>query len=550
MNKKLIWILLIAIVVLAGVLRLWQLGNIPVSPDWDEVALGYDGYSLLHTGKDQFGKFLPVVLRSLDDYKPALYAYLTVPSIFAFGLSVFAVRFPSAIFGILSILAVFYLVREIFENYKYKDHLSLLSSFLLAISPWSIQFSRVGFESNVGTAFNILSALFFLKGLKKPWMFMLSAIFAALSIYTYQSEKVFTPLLILVLAIIYRKQLFAVSKKYIVAALIIGVIVIMPLLVNTISNATSLRRITGTSVFASQTELLKADLRKLDRDQQNNDKLGLILDNRRIVYAKTILQSYLSHFDLNWMFITGDLARHHAHNMGLLYLFEFPLLLLGIYALIFGEFDKKIKLLIFSWVLIAPIPAAFTTGVPSAVRTLNFLPGLQILIALGILSAFLWLKKFKVMGIKYYLSGFILTSIFLVFTVLNITYYLNQYFVQSNYYDSSYWQYGYKQAADEVNLIGDNYKSIVVSNKYPLDNSQEFFLFYLKFSPDEYQKNGAYSKTHSFAKFSFRPIDWQKDSLGKDTLYIGDPGDFPNDVKIIKTIYNLDGTPAIKIVGL
>lgn len=164
MNRKIVWILLIGIIVLAATLRLWQLGQVPPSPDWDEVALGYDAYSLIHTGKDEFGKFLPVVLRSFDDYKPALYAYLTIPSILVFGLSVFAVRLPSAIFGILTVLAVFYLVSELFENYKYKNQLSLISSFLLAISPWSIQFSRVGFESNVGTALNIFMALFFPKG--------------------------------------------------------------------------------------------------------------------------------------------------------------------------------------------------------------------------------------------------------------------------------------------------------------------------------------------------------------------------------------------------
>src|ERR1035437_10026330 len=170
MNKKLIFVLLFAIILIGGVLRLWQLGNTPPSPDWDEAAIGYDAYSLLNTGHDQFDKFMPVVMRSLDDYKPALYAYLVVPSIFAFGLTTFAVRFPSAVFGIISILAIFYLVRELFANSKYKDYLSLLVSLLLAISPWSIQFSRVGFESSIGTVFNIFTVLFFLKGLKKPWL--------------------------------------------------------------------------------------------------------------------------------------------------------------------------------------------------------------------------------------------------------------------------------------------------------------------------------------------------------------------------------------------
>src|SRR3990167_8598168 len=97
MNKK-IFIFLTIIIGIASVLRLWQLGKVPSSPDWDEVALGYNAYSILQTGRDEYGKFLPIVLRSFDDYKPALYVYLAIPAIKLFGLNVFAVRLPSAFF--------------------------------------------------------------------------------------------------------------------------------------------------------------------------------------------------------------------------------------------------------------------------------------------------------------------------------------------------------------------------------------------------------------------------------------------------------------------
>jgi 4-amino-4-deoxy-L-arabinose transferase-like glycosyltransferase len=478
MNKKLIFILLFVIILIGGTLRLWQLGNVPPSPDWDEAALGYDAYSLLTTSHDQFGKFMPVVLRSLDDYKPALYAYLVVPSVFTFGLNTFAVRFPSVVFGILSILAVFYLVRELFANYKYKDYLSLMVSLLLAISPWSIQFSRVGFESNVGTAFNILMALFFLKGLKKPWLLTVSAICVSMAIYTYQSEKVFTLLLALVLVVIFRNKLFSLNKKYLVSALLIGVMVMLPMVFNIITNKSSLQRLTGTSIFASQTELLKQDTQKLIWDQSNNDTLGKIFDNRRIVYAKTVVSGYIAHFDLNWLFIQGDNPRHHAPNMGLLYLFELPLILLGIYMLLFGEFDKKTKLLVFSWMLLAPLPASITTGVPHAVRTLNFLPIWQILSAIGFIAGYAAIKQYKVSGIKYLaFFKYVLYTLFLLFIVFNFVYYLNQYFVQQNYYSSAYWQYGYKQAVAEVTTNQNKYKEVVVSNGGNFDKSYIFFLF-------------------------------------------------------------------------
>lgn len=546
MKKKYIWMILAAIMVLAIVFRLWQLGNIPPSPDWDEAAIGYDAYSIIHTGRDQFGKLFPLVVRSLDDYKPALYIYLAIPSILFLGLNTFAVRLPSAIFGILSVFAVYYLVKELFEKYKYRDHLSLLSSFLLAISPWSIQFSRIGFESNVGNAFNIFAAVFFLKGFKKPWLLSLSAVCAGLSLYIYQTEKIFTPLLMLALAMIYRKRLLSVGRKYLVVSFVFGVLIVMPMLMFIVTDKASLARIKKTSIFTAQTEILKINLQKLNRDREKNDRAGMIFDNRRVEYAKTIVGGYLSHFDLNWLFLKGDNERHHAPNMGLMYLFELPFLLYGIYLLMFFEVDKKAKLFILSWILIAPFPASFTTGLPHAVRTLNFIPMLQIISALGILSMFIYVVKYRNLKYLFYI---VFAGIFL----LNFTYYMDQYFVQLNYYDSSYWQYGYKQAVDEVNLIGNKYGKIVVSNDKSLDKSYIFFLFYLKYPPLEYQKISKFipedAINNSFGKYEFRPIDWKKDASIKNVLYIANPSEIPDGVSTRKTIHNLDGTPAIKVVG-
>src|ERR687884_248633 len=113
MSKKLVTIFLIGIIFVAAILRLYQLGSIPISPDWDEAALGYNAYSIYHTGRDEYGKFLPVVLRSFDDYKPALYTYFIIPFLPVLDLTVATVRLPSVLFGILTVLATYYLVKEL-----------------------------------------------------------------------------------------------------------------------------------------------------------------------------------------------------------------------------------------------------------------------------------------------------------------------------------------------------------------------------------------------------------------------------------------------------
>src|SRR3990172_10102 len=92
--------LLGVITFIAVFLRLFNLGKTPIALEWDEVALGYDAYSIIQTGRDQFGHFLPINFRSLDDWKPPLYVYSSIPGIFLFGLNDFTVRLPSAVFGL------------------------------------------------------------------------------------------------------------------------------------------------------------------------------------------------------------------------------------------------------------------------------------------------------------------------------------------------------------------------------------------------------------------------------------------------------------------
>src|SRR3989344_3413927 len=560
--KKTTFIFLTIIILFASILRLWELGKVPISPDWDEVALGYNAYSILQTGRDEYGKFLPIVLRSFDDYKPALYAYFAIPSIVLFGFNTFAVRFPSAFFGVLAVIATYFLLKELFPKAKqfsifnFQFSIGEVASFLLAISPWHLQFSRIAFESNVGVAFNIFSVLFFLKGLKKPLFLILSAILMGINIYIYQSEKVFTPLILFALVLIYRKEVFKIPKKYLVTAVLIGFAIVVPMLIYTFTNQDALQRARGVSVF-SQSSLLEENSKKLLVDKNNRDYLGLILDNRRIVFAKAVISGYLSHFDLNWLFITGDIARHHPPNMGLMYLFELPFLFLGVYYLFFdpsaGGFDKRAKLLIFAWFLIAPIPASITSGVPHAVRTLNFLPTFQIFTAIGIISAIQFVSsiKYQVLSIK---AKYLIFTLCILFFIFNFLYYLNQYFVQQNYFNAKEWLYGYEKIIPEVKKLEENYDKIIVSNQPPMDQSYMFFLFYLRYPPDLYQKEsqgaaGGFRENHYFGKYEFRLIDWIKDSKKQNTLFVGRPTDFTENVKELKRVSYPDGSSAMLIVG-
>jgi len=540
-----VFISLLIIMIIAVGLRLWSLGHVPASLDWDEASLGYNAFSILQTGKDEYGKAFPIILESLGDFKPALYVYLIIPFIKLFGLNEMSIRLPAVIFGSLTVLTTYFIALELFKRRK----IALVSSFLLAVSPWSIQFSRFASEAMIGLSLNLLMVLFFLKAFRRPWMLVLSAIFGALALYSYQSEKVFLPLLILSLIIIYFKNIIKIQKKYIISAIFIFILISLPLAYSSLTNTQALNRAKDTSFLNKPNGVMTDKLsERLYYDVSRNDLFGKVFDNRRVVYGKEILNNYLSHFDLNYLFLKGDVnPRHKAPGMGNLYLIELPFLLLGLYFLISRKFNKESKLLIITWMLITPVAASVTWEVPHSIRSLNFLPTFQIITAIGIVYAYEYVRNKK-------WNRFINYSIFgciLVLAVFNFVYYLNQYFVQYNYFNSSDWQYGYAQLVPEVEKVYDQYDKIIVSDEKPFDQSYIFFLYNLKFPPKKYLQE-AHSSPRSFDKFVFRKItneDFQRKN--SRTLIIGRPGDFPGDGNLgnIKTIYFLNGEEMGRIVS-
>ena len=138
----------LAIVCLAGVLRLIWLTSVPNGLFCDEASTGYDAFSLLHTGRDQYGEFMPLFARSVGDYNESLYRFLSVPFVALFGLEVFAVRLPAAIAGIATVAALYALGRRWFDSTT-----GLVAAALLAVSPWHLALSRVAFRSILASAF-------------------------------------------------------------------------------------------------------------------------------------------------------------------------------------------------------------------------------------------------------------------------------------------------------------------------------------------------------------------------------------------------------------
>src|ERR1035437_1701780 len=104
-------ILLFGVILLGAVLRFYNVSNNPPGLYTDEVSIGLNAYDILKTGKDQYGYSYPLAFKSFGDYKMPVYVYLVSLSMVFFGKTEFAVRFPSALAGTLTILVVFLLFK-------------------------------------------------------------------------------------------------------------------------------------------------------------------------------------------------------------------------------------------------------------------------------------------------------------------------------------------------------------------------------------------------------------------------------------------------------
>lgn len=520
----------ILILILAFVLRFYKLGSNPPGLDWDENSNAYNAYSILKTGRDEHKNFLPVANQSFDDYKPPLYMYLNIPTVAVFGLTPLAARLPSAFFGFLTIPLFYFLSKKLLEGQKFVDakKAALIAMLLLAISPWHLQFSRVGFEANVALFFSIATISCIFVSFKKPKVLILSAVLAGLAIYGYHSERVYLPLLIIALVVIFRKDMIKIPKKIMVISVIVLLLCLTPLVLLAPKDAITQRY--QTTTLTSRIEEVKKSIEFQNQDKKANIPFANLIHNRRLFTSLTILDNYLWHFDLNYLFIKGDdNFRHHVEGMGMLYLWQLPIIIYGIYLCI----SKRTKGLLFTlaWLLIVPIAASPARPAPHAIRSFAMVIPLVLITSIGLLSLISLCKK------RYKL---IVVALISAVTVFAFASYIENYYIQYPQQHASDWQYGYNLAVDQTSQIENNYKAVRVDGS--VEQAYIFWLFSKKYDPALYQKNGSNQK---FGKYIFNAAA----PTNTDELFVK-TGLIPPNFKVIKTINLPNGNPAIQVGSL
>src|SRR3990167_8937239 len=358
---KYVFIFLLLLTILGGFLRFYKNTQNPISLSIDEVLFGYNAYSILKTGRDEYGKFLPLSFKSTGDYKNPVPIYSMVPSIALFGLNEFSIRLPTLILATLSIPVFFLFFIEITSSMA----ISLIATSLLTISPWHIYYSRYVSDHLIAMFLVILGDICFLRMIRKGRWFwsVASSIFLIFSTFFGPDRA--------------RAQMTWVGND----VEFVRNVAVKPL--------------------------------------QNIPAIGS--ENFLLFYF--VARKYLNYFDPAFLFYSGlNLTKEDSYGLGVLYLFELPFLIAGIIMLF--KKNIRNKKLIITWLLIGLIPASLTNNEQHPGRTFFILPMILLISAIGAMEFYKFINNYfsrrlkKIIYIIFVsLVVFNLTQALLIYTV-------------------------------------------------------------------------------------------------------------------------------------
>lgn len=526
--------LLAGVLLVALFFRTFRVSTNPPAISWDEASIGYNAYTILTTGRDEHGTFMPLdAFAAFGDYKPPLPIYLTVPFVALFGLTELAVRLPSALFGVATVAMLFVLARELFRDSKERDAIGLIAASLMAVTPWHIMLSRAGFEANIAVFFLISGIWAVLRGRNEPKYFYVAWIPFILGIYTFNSTRYAAPLIAGGLLLIVKNDLFR-ARKQAVVGILAALILLIPIAPHLVSKQARLR-FEEVSIFTDLRTVLTSNTR---READNFSPLSSILHNRRVGYAREYFIHFLDNLEPRFLFIKGDgNPKFSVQDVGQLFLVSAPFLVFGWLAL-FRDYPVIGGFLLW-WLISAIIPTAVARETPHALRIENGLPVYMLATAYGIVAAMRAVKTKWRTGV----------SLFVVLLFLsNFAYFWHTLMAHYPKEFSGEWQYGYKSAIAIAEKYEKDFDTVVLTES--IGRPYIYALFYKQTPLSEFTATkdasfdaAGFYNVYGFGKYRF-VREGSGDFSGK-VLYIMPPKEVPATARVIETVRLLNGAPVL-----
>lgn len=502
MGKKVV--VLALILILAFILRVYKIDSLPMYGD--ELTLAYDSYSILKTGKDQTGQFLPLTFAMRGGSPPA-YVYFSLPAVFLFGPTALGVRILSLISGLGIIVLAYFIAKKFFSE----KH-GLISAALVAVSPWAINLSRGGFESNFALFLSMCGATLFLYSEKKHLYWIFGALCFGLAIFTYPTYKLLVPLfgIILIWYLGGLKFFFSSnSMKYLLAvSLVVGLFAV--LLGSQILLNNSERRFLNTNIF-NQDNLRESIIQKVnsERTLSTAGALSNLFHNKPVEYFVILRDAYLNHFSSNFLFVKGDgNPRHNMTETGEFYFVDIFLILISLMVFIGKRaYQREFKFLI-AWILISPLASTFLGEIHALRSSLIFLP-ISLISSVGLV--YLVEKKEPLLPV-----GLPLALIFFIQFIFSLE---KLYFISPAKF-AGFWSGRAKEVVEMTESVKGKYHQIFISKR--IDNIEFAYPVYAKIDPnDVIAQDGREVKEFGNVKIiDIEDIDPK--SVNKNTLVISE----------------------------
>ncbi len=518
-------ILLLALCTLTSIaLHLFYFGLPPLNSD--EVAHGYNAYSIMKTGRGEFGE-LPFRLASFGEQKLPVTAFLMIPGIALFGLHEWVIRLPTHFAGI-SFPILFFILTSLLTRSK---RAGLLSALFATTSPWLQVTSRHAHEGIICLWFIIVSMITSIAYIRTKSIryILIASVCAGISLWTYHIAKVYVVIWLIGMSY----EHFLHTYKHRGVWVICATICIVPFLISELALPTN--RV-GSLLFFRHPLFIYAI--------ESGRNLGgpAIFYNRYVYGIFELIRSTALYFSPQLITYLGDSNPRFGYpGVG-------PISIAVYIGLWFGALHILIKngwrklLIVSIFTLISVLPAVMVWQKNSMTRSL------LMSIAWIVLAGYGWYGCVNFMKTTFNtLAGSTHARLLSMgMLILIILVHLSQDVQSWDTYYQSYlgqkvadypWQVGSKELAEFVWHEYPKYDQFIITKRQ--GQPYIYLLFYGKYSPSKYQPQAKHTPYNEFTfwenpgfdKFIFP--DHMTVVPKKNTLYIVYPDELPEELKSI-----------------
>lgn len=521
-------ILLLIIISLAFFLRIVNITTNPPGVHADEADSGYNAYSILKTGKDFYGNFLPIQIAGFaKNFRTPLSTYITIPFVAVLGLSIFSIRLPAVLLGTLFPLVIYFLAKTLLKSEK----TAIYAAFISAVSPWAVHISRAYADHILALDLALLGVIFMFSCRRQVKYYILGGLFLGLSLFSYHAPKIFLPF-ILPISVLFNKDFFTKNKKLIAILLFVFTLFFSAVIVLALTSKGA-QELNNVSIFDANKAASIVNWER--RVTYEPLYISLIFHNKILYYLKELARSYGSALSINNLFLDGEgNLTAWVRDRGLFYIPDMLFIAVGLYTLF--RYKRKLAYFLVFWLMLSILPGAITIDKMYTYRGIFLLPVMIILISVGLDTFFISVLKYK----KY--KNLIVLFTVLVYSASIVSFFIHYYYDYPAY-SRKWW------AAEEHDAINYIIKNRSKYNRVFVNGGRDWALlyaFYAKTDPEKFQysiKNLVIEKGNKFVRIDNvfisviqpKKTSLLKDFFPKDSLIIAGPEDFPSE-KVIGQI--------------